>query len=892
MTRASLILALPLVVAACSTDPCDGKGPMCISVHVDGPSRSLDAIDLRATVNGGAPLSASNSQAPITLPVQFAVILPADTSGQVALRVDGLAAGATVESGAGSVAVPPSRQNVRITLTATNDSDGGGGSDGGDGGGGDLGCMPGPPSLCAATDCGPIPDPNGCGMIDCGACQAFAIDEPLAMDGNTIAIEGKFSGTTTVSFPGSASPVMPATMGAARLTVVVPADATQGLLHVTSNGTTTAGLWFHHARYTPGVGTFRTEYEQTELARRAPNIDSRSGFTLTRMGNFVYAIGGLRSGPGPVTDLDTINRIMINADGTLSSAATISHLPTTRGGHSALVIGDRLFLLGGSSANVWSAQVGSDGTLGAFTDTGVTLARKLAAATIIGGFVYVFGGADANNVAQATILRAPIGSDGNLGAFVTLPATLLEPLTAPATCVRGSRVYILGGQDSNNMATSNIESAAINPDGSLGSFTTAATGLLQGRQAGECLALDTSAPALYVLGGSGASGPIGTVEKILMAVDGTVNGASVQSAALVVPRGGLHTVVIGSTLYAAGGLLANGSSTGLVEHASLDGSGNLGTFAPVTASQTTARFGHAAAVIGNWLYLVGGDPGPLSGSHALLASVERSPIAADGSLGAFVDLGATSKLKTARAGHLLVDTGSYLYAVGGAVDTAGTATNSIERAAIDPVTGSLGAFDVFVDGTATNVVLSSPRAGAAAWFDSGTLYVGGGHGASAAVQSIDSVSIDADGGISTQFAAASFDMAVTREQFRVAQLGANVHALGGLETTGPSANVYTSASFATFATDGALLGTARANFVVALVGDYLYVIGGRNTAPINSVMRSVISASDGLNTFGAITGLPAMVSHAAGASAGDFYYVLGGQDASNARQVVLGGARN
>jgi hypothetical protein len=909
MTRATLALAFPLLFAACSSDPCDGKGPMCISVRVVGGVPALDRIDLTASINGGARLSASNAQAPISLPVRFAVILPADTHGSVALGVDGVAAGAIVATGAGAVTVPPSGQKITITLAPGGGHHGDlGGTDGGgtdmagtdmagtdmagtDGGGGDMACTPS--VVCAATDCGRVADPGGCGMIDCGACQALSIDKPLALGGDTITIEGKFHGTTTVSFPGSAAPVVPATVGPARLTVVVPSDATQGLLHVTSNGSTTAGVLFHRALYTPLIGTFNLDYEQTELARGGPDFGPRSGFTLTRVGNFVYAVAGVRLGPGPVTDLDTVDRLLINADGTLAASSSTNKLQTTRGGHAALAIGDRLFILGGSNPNVETAQVGADGTLGPFSYTGVMLPSTLLAAAVVGHFVYAFGGADMNGVAQSTVQRANINTDGTLGAFATVASPLVAPLKATAACVRGGRVYVFGGLDATNMATSNVLSAPINPDGSLGGFVSIGN-LLQPRSGGQCLTLDSLAPAIYIYGGTATNGtPITTVEKASVSpTDGSITGYTTQTAALGVPSNGVRSVMVGSTLYVGGGTRPNGFANGLLEHASLDGSGNLGTFAQTTVVQTTPRFFHAAAVIGNWLYLVGGDPGPPGGTHALLGSVERAPIAADGTLGTFTDLGPTVKLKTPRAGHVLAIAGGYLYVLGGETDTAGTATTSVERAAIDPVTGSIGTFDFFTDGAASNIVLSSPRLAPAAWISSGVLYVAGGHGTSAAQLSIDQASFMSDGTLFGQFAAASFDLAVAREQFRVAQLGSNTFALGGLETTGPSANVYTSMSGATFATAGALLGAARADFAQTLVGDELYVIGGRDSAPIASIVRSAVSSANGLGAFGAQGSLPTPVSQAATASAGDWFYILGGVDGSGARAAILGGARN
>src|SRR5262249_50712635 len=149
----------------------------------------------------------------------------------------------------------------------------------------------------------------------------------------------------------------------------------------------------------------------------------------------------------------------------------------------------------------------------------------------------------------------------------------------------------------------------------------------------------------------------------------------------------------GRRVYLAGGPPPNilqGSSNS-VQMATVQAGGALGSFSAVS-SLVTGRVGATADVIGGYLYVVAGRA-PLTGA---LASVERAPIPSDGTLGAFSAVG---NLNTARAFHATVQAGGYLYVLGG-LDNTGTISD-IERAPIG-AGGSLGAF-------AAAGMLSGPR---------------------------------------------------------------------------------------------------------------------------------------------------------------------------------------
>jgi hypothetical protein len=119
--RAALCL---LLFAGCSTeegDACRGKPAACVAVTVLG-SQLLDEIDVTATLPGGKQLTgrAADLMPPTFVPpVQFALLLPADTVGIVEVALIGSLRNDPIASGRGQAAVPPSgRGSVTVRLGA------------------------------------------------------------------------------------------------------------------------------------------------------------------------------------------------------------------------------------------------------------------------------------------------------------------------------------------------------------------------------------------------------------------------------------------------------------------------------------------------------------------------------------------------------------------------------------------------------------------------------------------------------------------------------------------------------------------------------------------------------------------------------------------------------
>ena len=131
---------------------------------------------------------------------------------------------------------------------------------------------------------------------------------------------------------------------------------------------------------------------------------------------------------------------------------------------SAIVTSSRVFLLGGHNGaavinTIFSAVIQADGTLGAFTAVG-TLPTVLAHSSVLvtTSRVFLFGGyTHASNTAN--IFSALINTDGTLGAF-TVTGSLPSVQNNTPVIATSSRVFLLGGWNG-SAATNTIFSAPL-----------------------------------------------------------------------------------------------------------------------------------------------------------------------------------------------------------------------------------------------------------------------------------------------------------------------------------------------------------------------------------------------------------------------------------------------
>ncbi|MDB4956369.1 MAG: hypothetical protein JWO36_3938 [Myxococcales bacterium] len=737
--------------------------------------------------------------------------------------------------------------------------------------------------------------------VTCTECQLVAVRPAVANTGATLTLEGTFADAVDVTFPGGAH-VAAAVLGTHRATVIVPASATAGLLTVSSGGATSTQP-FRRASFQLGLSHFYP-YEQADTARQMPVlVQPRRGHNAAVVGGYVYVFGGE---DGSSSTLGSVERALINADGTLQTFAQVGTLATARKFATCVVVGGMVYLIGGLDATgrliaaIEAAPVQADGSLGPFaTVSGLTLvaARQGATAEVIGDYVYVIGGADRNGAAD-TLERAPIHTDGTLGAFaVETGATLATPRSVHTSVVIGNSLYVIGGE-TNGTLIATVEQATIAADGSVGAFSTlAGSVLLNPRESHTSFVLGNQ---LYILGGAASalgaenieSAPIdatngslgaftlagtwttarqlgagvivgnfvyeiggqkfnqveATIERASIDAIGSLGTPSIQNATLDTQTDFGCSAVIGNHVYLIGGYTGSDSYT--IQAAAISADGALGGFTLSTDRLAVARETPACAVIGNYLYVIGGynaltSPRPLD-------SIERAPIQPDGTLGSFT-LVSGNHLVTPRGGHRMLVLGTQLYVLGGIGQVGPPATgseiiqNTAEVATITS-TGSLGAFQQI-----SQPILTNPRTAFVALQLGAYVYLIGGSDSNGYLSSIDYIPLTQQGTIGGSFSAAPTRLAVPRAAFTVSMIGDQLFVIGGRNVTSGGATYLTTIEEATVAATGQLgsfpnapaggtLSSPHFGHISGVTGNHAWHAGGGNGigAPVNTIDQSVL----------------------------------------------------
>lgn len=710
--------------------------------------------------------------------------------------------------------------------------------------------------------------------------QLLAVTPAIATTDDTLTLEGTFASTATVRFPGGA--VQAATvLGAHRATVIVPAAATAGDLTVTTGDVTVGPLAFRRTSFALGLQHFRASYEQADGGRQSPALATpRLAAASLLVKNWLYVLGGT-DGLGA---LGSIERAPINADSTIGSfdLVTTTLLATPRAGHASVVIGSWLYVLGGAGptgplTSVERAAIQADGSLGSFgrvEGAALTTGRTGHTTAIIGSSLYVIGGVQGDGKKLASLERAAILPDGSLGPFEAISAVALATPRSDHTCeVIGNTLYVLGGDAGSGVRLGDIERAAILPDGTLGPFNpVTGVNLTVARSGHRSVVVGNG---LYVVGGTGSGGVSVSVERASIAADGSLAPFSPMSGlTLNAPRTGVAVTTVGTSLYILGGSDPVGPVR-TVEHASLNADSAVGPFATSEVSLVVSEPAHTTTVIRDFLYVIGGQ--------STTSSVERAPIRPDGSLGPFATVAGLSLLSP-RPNHTTVVIRNFLYVIGGGSGGGGFPA-SIERAVIND-DGSLGPFT-----TVLGVALNQGRMGHINVVLGDFLYVIGGFCSLGSVGrncSLERAAINPDGTLGAFASVPGVALNTGRNLFTGLVTNGYVYVMGGRSDTEDlisveRASIGGDGSLGTFLpiSTGALL-VPRISPANAVVGNALYVIGGRNnTAPVTTMERATINPDGSLSALTTVLGFaPATPrsSHTATAIADSLYLVGGDVD--------------
>ncbi len=294
-----------------------------------------------------------------------------------------------------------------------------------------------------------------------------------------------------------------------------------------------------------------------------------------------------------------------------------------------------------------------------------------------------------------------------------------------AVAVAGDTLYVIGGVDGRVFLDS-VEYAHINKDGSLSAWKSAAT---MAETRGFTAAVVHKDYIYVVGGGNGANGQnlLRSVERARIQADGSLGPWQQEPNQMLVPRRCSKIIVYGDTLYSFGGF--GGALLDTVERAPILADGSIGPWQLEAKTMTMPRYTSGVNQLGSLSFVVGGHD---QQRGVGLAAVEWSRLNAQGRDA----WQATSAMNAGRFELATVDHGGTVYALGGISGT--EYLDSIEFATQSDA--GLGAWQY-------TTPLSSPRASFSAALHGDTLYIIGGTNLSGYFNSVEYAVFDKQGQI-------------------------------------------------------------------------------------------------------------------------------------------------
>jgi hypothetical protein len=187
--------------------------------------------------------------------------------------------------------------------------------------------------------------------------------------------------------------------------------------------------------------------------------------------DYIYLLGGIeRTGGGDQGALDSVERAAINPDGSLGPWQAMSSMNVPRQMLATVAVNGYIYALGGFNGNsgvldsVERVTINADGTLGPWQTLGpMTTNREVLAAAVAGGYIYALGGVQKLEPGSdlSSVERAALHADGSLGPWQTA-TSMTMPRVEHAAVTMGGYFYTLGGWNGFSVQSS-VERARINP---------------------------------------------------------------------------------------------------------------------------------------------------------------------------------------------------------------------------------------------------------------------------------------------------------------------------------------------------------------------------------------------------------------------------------------------
>jgi len=277
-----------------------------------------------------------------------------------------------------------------------------------------------------------------------------------------------------------------------------------------------------------------------------PNPIAYFGAIVTK--NRVYLLGGRDE----YNVLNTVYTAAINSDGTLDKWITSDPLPEPLFQSQALVIKNRVYLLGGCGKYcftnvVYTAPINDDGTLGKWIISDPLPLKTVEDQVIVTkNYVYILGGYT-DDRAVTDIYRAPINRDGTFGVWEKI-GNLPIDLSFSRAIFTKNRIYLLGGYSRYGVMDT-VYTALINSDGILGEWTNSYSlpdTLFRSRSI-------VTTNRVYLLGGDSGYEILDTIYTASINNDGTL-GEWTKNIPLPYPLSNFQAIVTKNHIYILGGL--------------------------------------------------------------------------------------------------------------------------------------------------------------------------------------------------------------------------------------------------------------------------------------------------------------------------------------------------
>ncbi|HSW98757.1 MAG TPA: hypothetical protein VLF71_02885 [Candidatus Saccharimonadales bacterium] len=475
------------------------------------------------------------------------------------------------------------------------------------------------------------------------------------------------------------------------------------------------------------------------------NLPTGKGLMAPAMYNgYIYLAGGATSAAGQT---NIVYYAKINDDGTITAwnTATGTMVHTLRRAD-AIAMNGYLYVVGGHDGSgpttygdieITKINLSTGNLDSNFSNSVIQITPRWdERAVFSNGYIYVTGGCavgdppascNSSTGVSNVVEYVEVFNAGNKGtsAWTTATNTFTTARTSASAAAYNGYLYIAGGCTSYTIGSNwgntfcsfgnnTTGYAPINPDGSLGTWTTGNTLTPSNRRTAGCL-LAVGGTLYYVGGEDSTNTAVNSVEYSVIGAGGVPGTWNATTQTLPVARAWMGCGTFSNRIYIAGGQNAAGTADAAVYYSpDLSNGGDItSTWGTGTSYTTPVRSDHAVVIAAGYLYVMGGDPGTGTTAMHDVQFIALTPSGGTTGSWSFTrDLPQDMTFQTAFAAN------GYIYAVGGR--TTNTTCLSTTYIASVNSTGRISGWSQAVNKMAT------ARFGAAAAFYNGYYYILGG----------------------------------------------------------------------------------------------------------------------------------------------------------------------